>query len=352
MKKTLYFLLTSILLLTGCSSKTDFTIKGKISGLESDTLMVYYSVPAYKVDTIFCKDGAFEYSFVPDTLTMFSLLLNAQESIPVFANKGQTVELTGSVDDFTIKGEGENKLMNEIFIVLRNTPKRDLMEKVDSLILKNYESFTNIYLIDKYYAKAENPDFDHIKELIERQSGIIKDTPYIMDLETQLNAFTNKNRNRTISVLEGKDRDGEFIKWSTVRDHYILIDFWASWHPESTAEQDSLVRVLKELKKEKFQIYSVSLDLSKEDWLKASDRDTTQWHQVCDFKGWNNSLIKAQNIHTLPANLLLDKNKRIIERNIRGQELIDKVKQLIEEDKKREKEKKLREKNAKRKKGK
>ena len=111
---------------------------------------------------------AFEYSFVPDTLTMFSLLLNAQESIPVFANKGQTVELTGSVDDFTIKGEGENKLMNEIFIVLHNTPKRDLMEKVDSLILKNYESFTNIYLIDNYYASMEIDGYNYVSNLKER----------------------------------------------------------------------------------------------------------------------------------------------------------------------------------------
>ena len=82
------------------------------------------------------------------------------------------------------------------------------------------------------------------------------------------------------------------------------------------------------------------MDLDKEAWLKASDRDTTQWKQICDFKGWNNTLIKGQNIQELPSNLLLDKNKRIIARNIRGQELIDKVKDLIQKDKEKEKEKK------------
>ena len=77
--------------------------------------------------------------------------------------------------------------------------------------------------------------------------------------------------------------------------------------------------------------------MDKEAWLKASDRDTTQWRQICDFKGWNNPIIKSQHIQTLPANLLLDKNKRIIGRNIRGTELIEKVKQLIQNDKEREK---------------
>ena len=71
--------------------------------------------------------------------------------------------------------------------------------------------------------------------------------------------------------------------------------------------------------------------------MKASDRDTTQWIQVCDFKGWNNTILKNQGINALPANLLLDKNKRIIARNIRGKELIEKVKDLIQRDKEREK---------------
>ena len=69
-----------------------------------------------------------------------------------------------------------------------------------------------------------------------------------------------------------------------------------------------------------------------------SNRDTTQWNQICDFNGWNSPIITEQNIHKLPANLLLDKNKRVIAHNIRGQELINKVKELIKKDKEKEKE--------------
>ena len=89
------------------------------------------------------------------------------------------------------------------------------------------------------------------------------------------------------------------------------------------------------LNQENFSIYSASLDLNKEEWLQASDRDVPNWYQVCDFKGWNNSIIKSQGINDLPSNLLLDKNKRIIARNIRGQELIDKIKELTRKDKER-----------------
>ena len=337
MKKTIYLLLTTLLLTTGCSEKTNFTLKGEISGLTSDTLLAYYLAPEYKIDTIICQKGKFEYTFTPDTLNVFNLLFNTEESLPIFADKGQTVKIKGTTTDFEIEGEGENKLMNEIFSLLRNTSEEKTMDIVDSLIQANKYSFTNLYLLDKYYANDEYADFEHINKLIESQSGIIKDSPYIIDLQSRIAHLSAKQKNLSIANLNGQDRKGEKIKWPTSRENYILIDFWASWHPESVAAQDSLVNVLKELKKEKFLVYSVSLDMDKEAWLKASDRDTTQWYQVCDFKGWNNNILKNQGVQELPFNILLDKNKRIIAKNVREKELITKVKGFIKEDKEREK---------------
>ena len=342
MRKTIYLLLALLVLVSSCSDKENkFTLKGKISGLPSDTLLVYYQVPEYQLDTIFCKDGAFEYVMEPDTTTMFSLIFNAEESLPIFAEKGQTVQVTGSTEELEIQGEGENRLMNDILSLLKNTPKRKQRHVVDSLIRTNNQSFTNLYLIDKYYVSTNDLNYNHLQKLIESQSGIIKDTPYMMLLQPKIEDFTNKNKPQSIHSLMGEDRQGKEIKWGEIRDKYILIDFWASWDTQSVAEQDSLVSVIKALKKEKFLVCSISLDVDKEAWLKASDRDTTQWKQICDFKGWNYSLVKNQNIQSLPSNLLLDRNKRIIAHNIRGKELIDKVKELKKKDKEREKQKKL-----------
>ena len=337
MKKTIYLLLTTILLTTGCSEKTNFTLKGEFSDLTSDTLLAYYLAPKYKIDTIICQKGKFEYSFTPDTLNVFSLIFNTEESLPIFADKGQTVEVKGTTTDFEIKGEGENKLMNDIFNLLRSTSEEKTMDIVDSLIRTNKYSFTNLYLLDKYYTNDKQTDSEHINKLIESQSGIIKDSPYIMELQGRISHLSAKQKNLSIQNLNGQDRKGEKIKWPSNRENYILIDFWASWHPESVAAQDSLVSVLKELKKEKFLVFSVSLDMDREAWLKASERDTTQWYQVCDFKGWNNNILKNQGVRELPFNILLDKNKRIIAKNIRGKELINKVKEFIKEDKEREK---------------
>lgn len=338
MKKILYILAIILLSITSCDTQTDFTLKGKIDGLTSDTLLVYYQVPDTRIDTLICQNGTFEYTFTPDTSMVFSLLLNEAEKLPIFVEKGGIVEITGSMDNLSIKGDGENLLLNEMMNILRSCPKQTLNKTVDSLIKANNSSFTCLYLIEKYDGESDSPNLTLLKERIEGLSGKIKDTPYMISLQGKINQLSNKNS--SIYSLPGQDREGNNIKWTSIMDQYILVSFWASWHPESIQTQDSLESVLKELEKEDFIICSVSLDVDKEAWLQASDRKDSKWYQVCDFKGWNNSIVKSQGINQLPANILLDKNKRVIARDISKKELVEKVKELTRKDKERKSSKK------------
>lgn len=332
MSKYIYtFISFFAILLFGCAeNKQEFTLKGKIQGLHSDTIIAYYHHPDFKIDTIVAIGEEFKYTFTPDTFTIFTLLFN-QNEFPVFADKGQTVDIKGTIEKPIIKGDGENERLAQIMEFLSTVPQQLIKQKVDSIIKTNNQSYVNLYLIDKYFVKDHKTEDEKIKDLIDSQIGFIKDTPYISDLQNKLKAQSPKN----IHTLNNKDREEKTFKWNSIRKKYILIDFWASWEPKSVAEQDSLVDVIKALQKENFVVVSISLDYDKEAWLKASDRDTTQWIQLCDFKGWKNTTVEEQQIHSLPSNILLNPNKQIIERNIRGQKLIDKIKQLTKDEKKK-----------------
>lgn len=338
--KKFSLLLILTLLVAACGNKNTFTLKGTIEGLPSDTLWVFYQQPDYQLDTIIARQGKFTYTIQPDTFTIFSLLLEKGQVLPIYADKGEKVTLSGTPDKIQIKGKGENERLAKILPYLNSLgeDKTGLMTAVDSLIKANPHSYTNIYLIDKYYVQDTLPNYEHITQLIKGLSGIIKDTPYIIDLQTKLEEKLTLSNNRITSNISCPDKDGKNVTWNSVKDKYILLDFWASWDKESVSAQDSLAPVQKALKKEKFTIISLSLDLDRKDWLAVtSQRDTTQWKQVCDFKGWDNTIVKQQGILKLPSNLLIGPNKRVIARDIRGKELIDKVKELIKEDKEREK---------------
>lgn len=336
MKKLSFLFLALILLLTGCGKKSTFTLKGNISGLSSDTILVFYQEPNYKLDTIIAQNGKFNYTITPDTFTIFSLLLSDKETLPVFADKGESVTWDGTPGDIQIKGKGDNERMAYILQTIKEAKADSLMFTVERLIKENPHSFANIYLIEQYYVQDSLPDYTRMDELIQGLSGSIKDTPYMIDLQAKLKEKNELNR-QSLNTISCTDKNGKSIGWKEMKDKYVLLDFWASWNKESVAAQDSLVAVQKALKKEKFIIVSLSLDLDKKEWLKACDKDTIQWKQVCDFKGWDNSIVKQQGITRLPSNLLIAPNKRVIARDIRGKELIDKVKQLIEQDKEKEK---------------
>ena len=66
---------------------------------------------------------------------------------------------------------------------------------------------------------------------------------------------------------------------------------------------------------------------------KNTQKDTEQWIEVCDYKGWNNQILKQQNIQRLPYNILIDRNRKILGSNLYGNALQTKMEALIAEDK-------------------
>ena len=340
MKKLTFLFTLFTLFLMGCEENTEFTLKGKVSGLDSDTLLVYYQVPEYKLDTLIAHQGAFTYTIQPDTFTVFSLMLNDGQMIPVFADKGEMVEWEGSADNLKIKGWGENRLMNDILELTQETPRDSMSHCIDSLLQAHPQSFTSLYLIDNYYRYCQSIDYRKLEEQINTLSGAIKDTPHMMDIQARVEKRCRNLEQKYIFSINMLDQYNKVLNWNRLKDKFILLDFWASWHPQSQAQEDSLAYAVKELKRRPFVAISISLDMDKEAWKKAiAKRDTTQWKQVCELNGWNHVLVRERHIDQLPANILLSPRKEVITENIYGEALVKKVKELMKEEVDRRKKK-------------
>jgi peroxiredoxin len=110
----------------------------------------------------------------------------------------------------------------------------------------------------------------------------------------------------------------------------LLVDFWAAWHSTSRLENPNVVKVYNEFNRRGFDILGVSLDRQREDWIKAIEDDKLTWTHVSDIKSWDSPVAAIYAVNTIPANFLLDENGIIIAKNIRGEELYNKVKELLE----------------------
>jgi Thioredoxin-like len=78
-----------------------------------------------------------------------------------------------------------------------------------------------------------------------------------------------------------------------------------------------------------FEIYGVSLDKDKAKWLQAIQQDGLIWKHVSDLGGWGAKPAQDYGINSIPATVLLDKEGKIMARNLRGPALEQKLAEIF-----------------------
>ena len=125
--------------------------------------------------------------------------------------------------------------------------------------------------------------------------------------------------------------EGDTIKLSSTRGKIVLLDFWAAWCQPCRTENPNLVANYKTYHDKGFEIFQVSLDRTRDQWLKGIEDDKLgEWIHVSDLKYWNSVVVPAYYIDGIPASFLLDKEGKIIARNLRGEALSNKLKEIFE----------------------
>jgi peroxiredoxin len=142
-------------------------------------------------------------------------------------------------------------------------------------------------------------------------------------------AVANINPGGEAPEIDLKTPEGTQLKLSSLRGKYVLIDFWASWCGPCRKENPNVVRMYKQYHDKGFEILGVSLDNSKEKWMQAIQADGLTWKHVSDLAGWSSVAAKAYSVSSIPFTVLLDKNGKIIGKNLRGPALEEKLKEVL-----------------------
>jgi peroxiredoxin len=193
-----------------------------------------------------------------------------------------------------------------------------------SLLLSEEGDFRYYVLVDSVLGELY-PEVDYVKTLRNNVSEMLE------ALDAQKRRTDPLSDGALAPEIELPNPEGKKVALSSLRGNYVLLDFWAAWCPPCRKENPHLVKVYDKYHDKGFTIYQVSLDRTREAWLKGIEDDKIgQWTHVSDLKFWNSSVVPAYQLQAIPASFLLDREGRIIARNLRGEELEQKLAEIFD----------------------
>ncbi|SFD29444.1 Peroxiredoxin [Chitinophaga sp. CF118] len=375
------------ILLAGCSQSTekgDFEIKAHIDNAPLGTVYLEELTlqEAKIVDTVNLKDASGKFTLkgiVPEQAlyrirfgetNKFILLgldagtmeieadFNHLEQAKI-QNSEASAEIQGLLNEATAKNKAltiEMQTLDSLHQV--KTPDSILQPKVEALQAKEKEleqyllhtiSATKspavavfaMSMVNTQTLLTDKQVIEDAKKRFPSNTLVTSLTSKLAEVEqkaaTQQGAGAGEDESNMTNVKIGQeapdfslpDPSGKKISLTSLRGKYVLVDFWASWCKPCRMENPNVVKAYNEYKNKNFTVIGVSLDKKKEAWLDAVKTDGLTWNHVSDLQFWESAVVPLYGINSIPTNLLLDPQGKVVAIGLRGEALEAKLKELL-----------------------
>lgn len=361
----------------GCQS-TKVEISGRFVGNDSKKVYLEQVLPLNRtiIDSVeLDKEGGYEFLVenAPKTPMLYNLVYQG-DKIPMLLQGGDDVkiEAVGNViHNYTVKGSEETLLLKDFYQTfvkgmqelddissqftstqLNETKRKELVKKYNEasirirqeqvqFIVRNKSSVAAVYALYQrlpghtFLFNGEN-DVIYYRTVAEALERTYPQSPYLQSLLAEVARF-DASISLASNIVESQYPDltlrnayGKKMKLSSLAGKVILLDFWSAELGNSNQINADMKEIYEQYHEAKtpFEIYQVGVDTSKALWIQTIQEQELPWISVSDFMGEASPALRVYNITKLPANFLIDREGKIVAKNIYGKELQAKLHEL------------------------
>lgn len=352
----------------GINMKTDANlfVNGQLANHKQQTIYIEELTPksaklldsvktdekgAFSIGTKIAETGFYRFRISPDNYFNFIAAPNDSIAIEADAANFET--------SYTVKGSEESMRLKELNIFFQRIYKSN--DSLNSALQahqqnNNVNSYMNAMRFQQMLsgqfhqfvkgfidakpaslaslAAVQNLDaeenFDYYTKVEQGLKTILPNSSYYKELKARVDEMTKLAIGSPAPEITLNGTDDKPVSLSSLRGKIVLIDFWASWCRPCRAENPNVVKMYNKYHAQGFEVFSVSLDKNKPAWLNAIKQDGLVWkNHVSDLAYWNSVVVPMYNIKGIPLTFLVDKEGRIIGKNLRGAQLEQKLEELF-----------------------
>lgn len=364
MKKILFLFLA--LALVACDNNDGYTLKFDMPDLGGSELVLKQSLPGQVVDIDSVTLDSLGFGEISGSIekseVLFVTVQGQRGGIQVFVDN-YDYEISGTLMDpvIEVKG-GPQVLYNEYNDGLSkfNDLRNELSEKYNAAASTGASEDSLKVIIEEFNKMSdEKSAYDSIfivnnnssvvasfimsslyrsftAEELEQWLGLLDESVHTSsDYETMSDHLAKLKK-----VMIGVDYtdftlptpEGEEVSLSEYAGKGVmLIDFWASWCGPCRNANPGVVAIYNEFHDKGFDVFGVSLDRDRAAWLQAIEDDGLVWTQVFNVRGGENDAGDLYAVSYIPHTVLLDKDGKIIAKNLSEEELKEKLTELLGE---------------------